>query len=114
MSRPKPRDFVVEMAELVMWADDSSCQEEDPRLFDTVMQNKRTRVDDDTRTAMDVCADCPVMVKCLEHAIRYNIRHGVWGGMVYEERLDWAMRNRPELIPARVLATLRMDMVIAA
>jgi WhiB family transcriptional regulator, redox-sensing transcriptional regulator len=114
MSRPKPRDFIAAMADQDTWADDGSCREEDARMFDTVMHNKQTLITDDVMVAMDVCADCPVMVRCLEHAIRYNIRDGVWGGMVYEDRLSWALRNNPGLIPQKVLATLRMDEVVAA
>lgn len=102
MPRPKPQIFVDQMFDQAVWADDARCRdEEDVRIFDTRMLNQQTLVTGDTRAAMDTCADCPVMMLCLEHAIRYDIREGVWGGMVYEQRLAWAFEHRPDLLPRR-------------
>jgi WhiB family transcriptional regulator, redox-sensing transcriptional regulator len=99
MPYPKSDDHIAQMADQDEWASAGSCQADDARLFDTRQVNKKTLVDEDTETAMDICADCPVMMRCLEHAVRFDVTEGVWGGMVYEQRLAWAIRNRPDWIP---------------
>lgn len=49
----------------------------------------------DTRTARQVCADCPVKNDCRDYAIDNFIRHGIWGGMTVDERTAYrARRNR--------------------
>jgi WhiB family redox-sensing transcriptional regulator len=38
------------------------------------------------KMAMQVCADCPVRVECLEYALANDIEHGVWGGASNRQR----------------------------
>jgi hypothetical protein len=45
---------------------------------------------------MDICADCPVMLRCLKHAVQFDVQDGVWGGMVPEQRQLWALQHHPE------------------
>jgi len=40
----------------------------------------------DTQTAKQICKTCPVIMQCAEHAIRFNIPDGVWGGLTGYER----------------------------
>lgn len=40
----------------------------------------------DARQALDMCATCPVQAECLQHAIRHNERHGIWGGRSERQR----------------------------
>lgn len=102
MPRPKPTYFIAQMADQDGWADDARCRdEEDPGIFDTRVAAQQTVISEDTMAAMDTCADCPVMMACLEHAVRHDIRDGVWGGMVYEQRVAWAFDHRPDLLPGR-------------
>jgi WhiB family redox-sensing transcriptional regulator len=39
--------------------------------------------------AKSVCASCPVCGECLDHAVNSGERHGVWGGLTSDERLNW-------------------------
>ena len=39
-----------------------------------------------TREAKRICAECPVSDECLEYAIEYNERFGIWGGKSTIER----------------------------
>jgi len=41
------------------------------------------------RQAKSVCAQCPVSQDCLDYAIRYDIEHGVWGGLNERERIRY-------------------------
>jgi WhiB family redox-sensing transcriptional regulator len=42
---------------------------------------------DGVETAQRICAECPVRVECLDHALRYAIADGVWGGTSQRERV---------------------------
>lgn len=43
----------------------------------------RQRRDDGAKA---VCAACPVLLRCREHALSTHEPYGVWGGMTEEER----------------------------
>lgn len=36
--------------------------------------------------AKAICRVCPVQAECLDHALRYGERHGIWGGRSERER----------------------------
>jgi WhiB family redox-sensing transcriptional regulator len=38
------------------------------------------------RRAKAVCAACPVREQCLAHAVAYDERYGIWGGLNQDER----------------------------
>lgn len=115
MARNKPRDFISQMADQRQWASQGSCRTgEDAPLFDTERANKITVIDENARVAMDICADCPVMMRCLEHAIRFDVTHGVWGGMVYEQRLAWAAEHHPEWLTQRAWRDVRRLVLVPA
>jgi WhiB family redox-sensing transcriptional regulator len=46
-----------------------------------------------------VCRDCPVQVQCLEHALRYHEKIGVWGGA--------SERDRRRIVKQRAAAARR-------
>ena len=47
---------------------------------------------DGRSAARKLCRGCPVIVECLEHAMRNNETHGVWGGLTVGQRR--ALRRR--------------------
>lgn len=38
------------------------------------------------RHALAVCRSCPVVRECLDHAMRNDEEHGIWGGMSPRQR----------------------------
>ena len=46
--------------------------------------------------ARKICAGCPVINTCLEHALDNRIEHGVWGGCSERERRRILKRRRLE------------------
>lgn len=48
----------------------------------------------DLGPAKRVCASCPVRRECLEYALAWNIRHGVWGGLSPSQRRPMATTAR--------------------
>lgn len=47
----------------------------------------------DIQAAKKLCQTCPVMMQCAEHAIRFNIPDGVWGGTSAGERKQLRYSN---------------------
>lgn len=54
--------------------------------------------------AKRVCRSCPVRADCLEHALRTDERHGIWGGLSPGERRDL---RAPERAAGRRVAAAR-------
>jgi WhiB family redox-sensing transcriptional regulator len=50
--------------------------------------------DEDAEEAKAVCAICPVRQLCLEHALNYRERDGVWGGLNERERRRLVRQRR--------------------
>ena len=44
-------------------------------------------------SAKAVCARCPVIDRCAEHALRVHEPYGVWGGLSESERADILARQ---------------------
>lgn len=61
------------------WRDDGACRGLEPDIF-------YPDEDDDAEPAKIVCAMCAVRVSCLEHALRFREREGIWGGATERER----------------------------
>jgi WhiB family transcriptional regulator, redox-sensing transcriptional regulator len=74
------------VADMWEWQFDGACRRIDPALFfhpeGERGPNRRRR----DASAKAVCATCPVLAECREHAVRVREPYGVWGGLTAEER----------------------------
>ena len=61
------------------WRSQAACQGLDPDIFYPLD-------DDEGDEAKVVCDVCPVREACLEHALGYREKEGVWGGATERER----------------------------
>ena len=61
------------------WRSKAACQGLDPEIFYPLD-------DEDAPEAKAVCAGCAVREACLEHALGYREKEGVWGGATERER----------------------------
>jgi WhiB family redox-sensing transcriptional regulator len=61
------------------WAKDAACAAPDLDP-DWWFPSSQDALHDTTRIAMAICGTCPVQQPCLEHALRTNEQHGIWGG----------------------------------
>ncbi|MFD1716611.1 WhiB family transcriptional regulator [Georgenia deserti] len=76
------------------WQYEGACREADPDLFfhpEGERGGTRRRRD---AAAKAVCATCPVIEQCREHALQVREPYGVWGGLSEDERLDELTRRR--------------------
>ncbi|MGO1561611.1 Sporulation regulatory protein WhiD [Actinomycetales bacterium JB111] len=68
------------------WQAHGACRGKDPEMFfhpeGERGRSRRLRVE----IAKAVCATCPVIAACREHALSVREPYGVWGGMSEEER----------------------------
>jgi WhiB family transcriptional regulator, redox-sensing transcriptional regulator len=64
-----------------MWRKRAACRGLDAEVF-----YPDTEDDADAAEAKAVCGECPVRQPCLEHALFYREREGVWGGATERER----------------------------
>jgi len=61
------------------WRDLGACRGLDAGVF-------YPEDDDDAEEAKSVCSGCAVRVACLEHALMFREKAGVWGGCTERER----------------------------
>jgi WhiB family redox-sensing transcriptional regulator len=75
------------------WQHDGLCVDQDPEMFflEPNMRGKQKRTKEVNAKA--VCQECPVKMRCLEHALSVPEIYGVWGGMTEEERLVLAQKR---------------------
>lgn len=74
------------IADLWEWQYDGACRRVDPSVFfhpEGERGPARRRRDE---SAKAVCATCPVMEQCRQHALTVREPYGVWGGMTEDER----------------------------
>lgn len=95
--RPEPKGVSAHMPDLMTvpsplatewdWQHRGSCRSLSPEIFfhPEGERGSARRVRD--RAAKEVCAECPVLARCREHALRAREPYGVWGGMSEDERL---------------------------
>lgn len=63
------------------WRQYARCLGADPDVFYPPAESEEAALE-----AKKICATCPVREACLEHAIRFREKQGVWGGLDERER----------------------------
>lgn len=63
------------------------CKGEDPSIF-YLEDGKRP-----SKQLREMCANCQVRTECLHYAIKNNEQYGIWGGLGYRKRLEYAKEN---------------------
>lgn len=78
---PKP------LSSLWDWQHDGLCRGMSPEIFfhPEGERGSARRLRD--LAAKEICARCPVLEACREHALAMREPYGVWGGMTEDERL---------------------------
>jgi WhiB family redox-sensing transcriptional regulator len=69
------------------WRLDALCAETDPEAFFPEKGGS-------TREAKRVCSGCSVRAECLESALAYDERFGIWGGLSERERRRLRLMRR--------------------
>lgn len=75
----------------VDWRDRALCLKEDPELF--FPTGTTGRAADQIERARRICRECPVIMECLQNALRNNNQYGIAGGLTESER----KKNRTDI-----------------
>ena len=68
------------------WQLDAMCRDMDSNIFYHPDGERGTSRERRVATAKAICASCPVLTQCREHALTVREPYGIWGGMSEEER----------------------------
>lgn len=79
----------------VDWHDRGACNGHSVDLFYGYEGETRGERNYRVTEAKKICRGCPVRTECLDHALTYPERHGIWGGLDEDER-DRIRKNRRE------------------
>ena len=73
------RDRAIKVRDDKAWLERGACRGLDPSVF-------YPDDDDDASEAKRICGECQVKVTCLEYALSFREKDGVWGGATERER----------------------------
>lgn len=76
------------------WQERAACRDMSLDLFFGPDGERPTVRRERERRALEVCARCPVVAECLEHAMALPENHGVWGGTTEHDRAERRRRER--------------------
>jgi len=76
------------------WQLVGSCRDADPTLFFHPEGERGPARSKRADAAKRVCASCPVLEECREHALAVREPYGVWGGMSEDEREEYFRSHR--------------------
>jgi WhiB family redox-sensing transcriptional regulator len=71
------------------WSDKAACKNDDTEMFFPLPGGILTQANKD---AIEICSWCPVKLQCLQFALDEKMEHGIWGGLIAEERKTLARR----------------------
>lgn len=91
MPRPKP-PIDEEVRDLLAFSGDARCQRYNPAIFD-IVPGQGTGMTFANRRAAAICLECPVMMTCLEHAVKHRKTGAIYGSLTDEERAEWAEKQ---------------------
>ena len=107
---PSPR-VPARAAEDGPWHAEAVCRRDEAGLFFAPSKEPTAARLSREEQAKQVCARCPVLLECREHALAMPEPYGVWGGLTAAERrvvLARRRRREAELREARRVPTGRI------
>ncbi|MEI5035478.1 WhiB family transcriptional regulator [Streptomyces sp. CA-278952] len=87
------------------WHSDAACRRDEAGLFFAPSKEPTAARLAREEAAKRVCARCPVMVECQEHALMQPEPYGVWGGLTAAERRVALARRRRRDVELTAAAT---------
>ena len=82
------------MMDVWEWQYDGACRDMDTEMFFHPEGERGAARRRRAANAKAVCATCPVIEQCRQHALASQEPYGIWGGMTEEERREIVQRKR--------------------
>lgn len=86
---------VSPIADYWEWQYEGACKNKDTEMFflehGDRAQSKRKK----EQKALAICRTCPVIQKCLDHALKVPETYGVWGGTTADQRFMMLKNKKP-------------------
>ena len=82
------------LQEVYDWQYDGACRQVDPETFFSPDAERGPRRRAREAAAKALCAVCPVVQQCLDHALAVREPYGVWGGLNTNERENLLTHKR--------------------
>lgn len=101
----QPRGLPAPRAEEWQWQSEAVCRGMDSAIFFTCDDSSRRGQQRREARAKALCAQCPVLMQCRDHALNVGEAFGVWGGLSAAERA--ALHSRAALDQRRSLDSSR-------
>jgi len=76
------------------WYTEAQCAGTSSEIFFPDGRGESVRYAKMVSIAKSICAVCPVIASCLQHALETNEPDGVWGGKTRRERQRLRVRSR--------------------
>ena len=76
------------------WQMQAACRGEDSAVFFHPEGERGSTRRRRAANAKAICATCPVLEQCRQHALAAQEPYGIWGGMTEEERREEIQRTR--------------------
>lgn len=76
------------------WQYDGACRELDTELFFHPEGERGASRRRRAANAKAICATCPVLEECRNHALSAREPYGIWGGMTEEERREYLQAQK--------------------
>ena len=83
------------IADLWEWQMDGACRETDTNLFFHPEGERGPSRRGRDAAAQAICAACPVITECRNHALAVKEPYGVWGGLTEDDREAIYAARRP-------------------
>jgi WhiB family transcriptional regulator, redox-sensing transcriptional regulator len=77
---------IVRHAEAWGWQMSARCRGTDPSVFFHPDGERGRKRRHRQQNAKRFCAQCPVVMDCLEYSLRFREPYGIWGGITEDER----------------------------
>ncbi len=96
------------------WQAEAACRGMASSFFFHPWGERGPSRDERVRRAKEVCAGCPVIDACRQHALDVQEQYGVWGGLSEEERLVLLNRGRRSLRRKLISQSTELAALVAA
>ncbi len=83
------------IADVWDWQFAGACRDADPSVFFHPEGERGQARRNRDRAAQAICARCPVLRECREHALATHEPYGVWGGLTEADREEYYLSARP-------------------